>query len=97
MRDKQPGVLRLRLADSVLRPDGDHGGHVRADRPAAAQEGPIRGRASGERPVPATGRPVCAEARPHPHRHFCAAAHALEDGRLRRKVIIYVPDYKSVQ
>lgn len=44
---QQPSLLRLRLACSVLRPDGHNGRHVLADGAAPTQEGAVRGGAPG--------------------------------------------------
>lgn len=46
LRHQQPGILRLRLACSVLRTDGHYGCDLRTDGAAVTQKGTIRGRAS---------------------------------------------------
>ncbi|KAE8746376.1 hypothetical protein FOCC_FOCC006871 [Frankliniella occidentalis] len=56
VRDQQPRLLRVRLARGLLHPHGHHGGHVRADGAAAAQEGALRRRAPRVGPVGPAGR-----------------------------------------
>lgn len=58
MRDKQSGVLCLRLTRGILHTNGGDGDHIRAHRPTVEAKGAFRRRASGERQVSQVGRAI---------------------------------------